>query len=179
MIMFSIIPISYPIPLQKWSAKDNLQYTTLPELYHNLGHNVYISTKNLLWKLNPYAEPNAGLCKGFHNDPSAEFVTNHERTHGLTTGYRIYPVIYYNPQFLPELAGCLIYDVTSLSRTPSDEDIKNSFQHIFAQYPEIPIKKLQYTQIKNRETRYVSRPIDLSHVRYYLFMQDLFMLILR
>ena len=63
-------------------------------------------------------------------------------------------MIYYKPQFLPELADCLVYDVTSISRTPSDEDIKNSFQHIFAQHPDITIKKLQYAQIKNRETPY-------------------------
>jgi hypothetical protein len=160
---------------QPWGGLgDNLQFTTLPELYYNLGHNVYISTKNvcrnpeiydLIWKMNPFvkgisdAEPNVGSCKGFDNNPSFDYVTNHERTHGLTDGYRIYPVIYYKPQFLPELADCLVYDVTAISVIPSDENIKKSFQHIFAQHPNIPIKKLQYTQIKNRETPYFSHDI--------------------
>jgi hypothetical protein len=172
---------------QPWGGLgDNLQFTTLPELYYNLGHKVYISTKNayrnpeiydLVWKMNPYvegvsdAEPNAGLCKGFDNNPSFDFVTNHERTHGLTAGYRIYPVIYYKPQFREELADCLVYDVTSISRTPSDEDIKNSFQHIFAQHPDITIKKLQYAQIKNRETPYFSH--DTYTVQSIFHMCDI------
>ena len=158
---------------QPWGGLgDNLQYTTIPELYYDLGHKVYISTKNvyrnseifdLIWELNPYidgqsdAEPNAGSCINLDNNPSIEFVTNWEIAHGLTNGYRKYPVIYYEPQFIPELADCLVYDVTAISSgNPSDENLKNSFERIFAKYPGITIKKLKFAKINNRETSYFS-----------------------
>jgi hypothetical protein len=173
---------------QPWGGLgDNLQYTTLHELFYNLGYKVCISTRNvyrnpeiydLVWKFNPYVEdlsdddPNAGSCKDFDNNPSFEYVTNMERAHGLTNGYRKYPVIYYEPQFIPELADCLVYDVTAISSgNPSDENLKNSFEHIFAKYPEITIKKLQFAKINNRETPYFSH--DTYTVQSIFHMCDI------
>ena len=92
---------------------DNLAYTTLPELYSQLGHKVYISSKNayrnnqiydLVWKLNPYVEGISDLPQnaGISRTPiggDTQFIKRVELGHGLTNGYRKYPVIYYKPKY--------------------------------------------------------------------------------
>lgn len=153
---------------QGWGGLgDNLQFSTLPELYSGLGYKVYISDKNayrnpeiydLVWKLNPYiegisgAEPNAGGCKGYFQRPM-DFISEIEYNHGLS-GYRKYPVVYYKPTLIPELSNTLLYDLTSVSENPDDTQINFSFETVFNKYPDLSIKKLQFEKIGNKETSY-------------------------
>ena len=155
---------------QGWGGLgDNLQFSTLPELYSGLGYKVYISSKNayrnpeiydLVWKLNPYVEglsdvePNAGGCKGYFQQP-IDFISEVELNHGLK-GYRKYPVVYYKPTLIPELSNTLLYDATSIYANPEDTQINSSFQTIFTKYSDLPIKKLQFEKINNKETSYFS-----------------------
>ena len=150
---------------QSWGGLgDNLQFSTLPELYSKLGYKVYISKKNayrnkeiydLVWGLNPYVEgvsdmePNIGECRGVA-DITYDFIKNVELKNGLTNGYRKYPVIYYKPKLIQELSNCLLYDLTSITMYPKDTPIKLSFESIFNKYPELSIKKLVFEAIPNR-----------------------------
>ena len=152
---------------QPWGGLgDNLQYSTLPKLYSELGCDVYISRTNayrnpeiydLVWKLNPYVKgetdepPNAGACRPlqFVTD---QFITNIERSHGLLHGTDIYPSIYYTPTKIPSLENTLIYDITSISSAYSDEYINRSFTQIFEKYPECDKKKIIFRNISNRAT---------------------------
>ena len=159
-----IIVISQP-----WGGLgDNLQYSTLPELYSTMGYKVYISSTNsyrnpeiydLVWKLNPYVSgvldspPNSGACRGYRSLPSG-FTTSVELAHGLTNGYRIYPMIYYQPKLIPELSNCILYDSKTISSCPQDDTIKNSFESIFQKYPELDVKKIEFCNISNRDTPY-------------------------
>ena len=147
---------------QPWGGLgDNLQYSTLPKLYSELGCDVYISRTNayrnpeiydLVWKLNPYVKgetdepPNAGACRPlqFITD---QFITNIERSHGLLHGTDIYPSIYYTPTKIPSLENTLIYDITSISSAYSDEYINRSFTQIFDKYPECDKKKIIFRNI--------------------------------
>ena len=154
---------------QSWGGLgDNLQYTTLPELYSKLGHKVYISTKNavrnqeiydLVWKLNPFIsgtsdlEPNAGECIPYVNK-GEDFVTAWEHVHGLFNGFRKYPVIYYKPKLIPKLINCILYDSTSVSVVSPDILIQPSFQAVFDKYPDSTILKLEFTNYKNRDLPY-------------------------
>jgi hypothetical protein len=163
-----IVILSHP-----WKGLgDSLQFSTLPELYSKLGYKVYISSKiqyqnsqvfDLVWKLNPYIEgvsdmePNIGACKGFHSNLSSDFITNIELNHGLTNGYRKYPVVYYTPKLIPELSNTLLYDSTSYSGREghTDDVINPSFKSIFAKYPEASIKKIEYeSNVQNRDLPY-------------------------
>jgi hypothetical protein len=154
---------------QSWGGLgDNLQFSTLPELYSKNGYDVFISTMNayrnpeiydLVWKRNPFVKgimdepPNAGECRGVDGS-SGNFITNIEQAHGLFNGNRIYPTIYYKPTVIPELANYLLYDATSISTTPSDNQIETSFNSVFAMHPNLKIKKIQFSRIMNRDLPY-------------------------
>jgi len=154
---------------QPWGGLgDNLQFSTLPELYSSLGYKVYISSKNayrnpeiydLVWKLNPYVngisdlEPNAGSCKGYFMT-SEDFITQIEKMHGLS-GYRKYPVVCYKPKLIPELSNSLVFDTTSISTKPNDNQIKPSFESIFNKYPELIKTKIEYEKINNKDSSYL------------------------
>ena len=168
---------------QSWGGLgDNLQFTTLPELYSQLGCKVFISTKNsvrnqeiydLVWKLNPFIsgtsdlEPNAGECVPYQNK-GIDFITAWEINHGLYNGFRKYPVIYYKPKLIPELTNCILYDSTSTSVNPPDALIKPSFEAVFNRYPNTPVKKLQFVNFKNRELPYFNHEKYMIHSIYDL-----------
>lgn len=155
---------------QPWGGLgDNLQFTTLPELYTKLGYKVYISSKNvyrnpeiydLVWKFNLYVEgisdleTNAGSCRGY-NDSHMDFISEIELNHNLE-GYRKYPVIYYTPKFISDLSNSLVFDITSISSNPNDSQIKSSFESILNKYTELPKIKIEYEKINNRNLSYLT-----------------------
>lgn len=154
---------------QPWGGLgDNLQFSTLPELYAQLGFDVYISSANayrnpeiydLVWKHNPYVKgvadlpANAGSCMFGGEAPTADYMTNIELGHGLTHGYRKYPVIYYTPTIVSELADVLLYDTTSITQAPSEESVRASFESVFSKHPGVPIHRLEFSKIGNRPVR--------------------------
>jgi len=154
---------------QPWGGLgDNLQFSTLPKLYSEAGHDVYISSKNmyrnleiydLVWKLNPYvkgimdAEPNAGECKGYHLwGGDTQFIKNIEQMHGFHHSSNKYPIIYYTPKKIESLSTTVIYDMTSISSAYSDDFILERFTTVFRQYPECTPKKVVFKNIHNRAT---------------------------
>lgn len=153
---------------QPWGGLgDNLQFSTLPQCYSELGYNVYISRNNvcrnpeiydLVWKLNPYVKgisdlpPNAGSCKGFNIFNTENCIKNMELTHGLDNGSNKYPVIFYKPKQIAELENTLIYDITSISSTYSDEFVKSTFGSLFKKYPQLKRKIIRFKGIENRLT---------------------------
>jgi hypothetical protein len=159
---------------QSWGGLgDNLQFSTLPELYSKNGYDVFISTINayrnpeiydLVWKSNPFVKgisdepPNAGECRGVYGN-TGNFITNIEQAHGLYNGYRIYPSVYYQPTVIPELANCLLYDATSISTTPTDNQIETSFNHVFAMHPTLKIKKIEFSRVANRNLPYFNHEV--------------------
>jgi hypothetical protein len=169
---------------QPWGGLgDNLQFTTLPRLYTELGYNVYISKDNvyrnpeiydLVWKLNPYVKgisdlpSNAGACKGFNIYNPINCMQNMELTHGLSNGTTQYPEIYYKPKILPEFKNTLIYDVTSIASSYSDEFIKNCFTSVFNKYPELKRKLIRFKKINNRMTPHFDDDIiEISSIFEY------------
>ena len=153
---------------QPWGGLgDNLQFSTLPKLYSEMGHDVYISSRNtyrnleiydLVWKLNPYvkgiidSEPNAGECKGYQIGEDTQFIKNIERMHGFHNSPNKYPIIYYKPKRIESMATTVIYDMTSISSAYSDDFILERFTAVFAQYPESTVKKIVFKNIHNRAT---------------------------
>jgi hypothetical protein len=151
---------------QPWGGLgDNLQFSTLPRLYTELGYNVYISDKNvyrnpeifdLVWKINPYIKgissltPNAGSCKEFKIFQEDNCIKNMELTHGLYNGNSYYPEIYYNPKILNEYSDYILYDTTSISIKLSDDFIKTKFKLIFDKYPNLKRKLIVFKNINNR-----------------------------
>jgi len=129
--MNKVIIISQP-----WGGLgDNLQFSTLPELFHNKGCHVYISENNqvrnheifdLVWKQNPYIKgiitDSEGMLVGSSMQdkwpPESQneyFMHRVEIAHGFT-GTNFYPKIYYNPSYIPELSNNIIIDLTGSSQ---------------------------------------------------------------
>jgi hypothetical protein len=119
---------------QPWGGLgDNLQYSTLPELFSKNGYVVYISKNNvtrdteiydIVWGGNPYIKgivnlkPNAGECKNVFWPPASNneyFIHRIEISHGLKKT-NFYPKIYYIPNYLQEFSNDVIIDLTGTSQ---------------------------------------------------------------
>ena len=118
------------IIFQPWGGLgDNLQFSTLPELYHSQGFKVYISNDNahrnneiydLVWDKNPYVHgkkdgiSNAGLCKEQYWPPECDnewFIHRIEIAHGFPRT-NFYPKIYYDTKNIPSLKETFVVDIT-------------------------------------------------------------------
>ncbi len=119
---------------QPWGGLgDNLQYSTLPELFSKKGYNVYISIHNkvrnqeildLVWGYNPYIKGisdeanNAGECNNrfWPPDEQNEYSIHRiEISHGFEKT-NFFPKIYYNPNIIKELNNDILIDLTGSSQ---------------------------------------------------------------
>jgi len=112
---------------------DNLQFSTLPRRFTELGHKVYLSDKcafrnpeiqTLCWLDNPYIlgetdQPsNCGDAHGLvirHSEHG--FLYDWEVAHNLPAPYSKYPEIYYVPKTIKEVENNILLDVTGTSAT--------------------------------------------------------------
>jgi hypothetical protein len=125
---------------QPWGGLgDNLQFSTLPERFAELGLPVFISDRNatrnreihdLVWACNPYIRgvsplpPNAGSCRGealAGLPPLTNFISRVEESHGLAPR-NLLPKLYYAPASRPDVADLVLIDVRSTSvRSPASQ----------------------------------------------------------
>lgn len=117
---------------------DHSVWTTLPERFANLGHDVYLDKDNrasnpeifdLLWKRNPYIKglsdrkPNAGYVRQglfyvIANElPGYRSIEAVERAHGLPPPYSMAPRIYYEPKpfIMTDLSDAVLLDFSAVS----------------------------------------------------------------
>ena len=119
---------------QPWGGLgDNLQFSTLPEMFSKLGYEVYISDKNayrsveifdLVWKLNPYIKgisnesPNIGDIGTYQRVHSQKsIIYNQESCHGINAENEI-PKIYYIPKIINEFQDKIFVDLSAKSSLP-------------------------------------------------------------
>jgi len=116
---------------------DNLQFSTLPELYVKKGHNVYIEGSayfrnkeiyDFVWGNNPYiegkrlGERNAGdIPRIKYKNVTGSHIRNWEIAHGFK-GENDYPKVYIHPSFIPGYENIILIDVTVIS-TLYDSDV--------------------------------------------------------
>ena len=112
---------------------DNLQFSTLPELFSKQGYDVYIHSNNavrnkeiedLVWNKNPFikgkinGEPNIGPHiwdkSSIKQIPENSFIETMELRHGLEKTNK-YPKIYYEPKILENLNNKTIIDINAIS----------------------------------------------------------------
>jgi hypothetical protein len=126
---------------QPWGGLgDNLQFSTLPEKFSQLGYEVYISNKNayrnseiidLVWKLNPYVKGisneqfNIGDTSTYRRIHSGKsIIYNQEACHGIEPENEI-PKIYYKPKKINEFKDVVFVDLSAKSSIPvKPEDCK-------------------------------------------------------
>jgi len=131
-------------------------YSTLPERFAELGHDVYLDQDNLarnpeiidlIWAKNPHIKgtsdkkPNAGYCKqGLFYDIAGKFpigsIEAMERAHGLLPPYSIAPRIYYEPQpFMIDLSQAVLADFSAISSSISGQGISDMLLQMNNRFP--------------------------------------------
>jgi hypothetical protein len=157
---------------QPWGGLgDNLQFSTLPELYHSLGYKVYISYDNahrnpeiydLVWGKNPYVSgkklepPNAGSCRSDYWPTDSEnewFLHRIEIAHGFNRSSD-YPKIYYCPIIRSNLSDTVIVDITGFSQVYAIEkyyEFFNKIQNVIQENT----NKIKIISFKNMPTMFL------------------------
>ena len=152
---------------QPWGGLgDNLQFSTLPELFSGIGYNVYISSENvvrnpeifdLVWKLNPYVKGVITNDKGHvigstmqyrwppesHNEYSMHRI---EIAHGFPKT-NFYPKIYFSPTYLPDYSNDTIIDLTGSSQVYELEKYKEYIDY-FVPLVKSKVKIVLFEKIK-------------------------------
>ena len=160
---------------------DNLQFSTLPELYSSFGHDIYIHSDNavrnegiddLVWKKNPFIKGRKNLpvnagefpwVQNQHINPLTNtFIEIMEMRHGLPPT-NIYPKIYYNPVLIEDLKDTTLIDFNAVSRL---NDRKNKSNILYSQAADLieekdlkNVKILEYSSLSNpHENMWESTP---------------------
>jgi len=122
--------INNKVLYQPWGGLgDNLQYSTLPRRFAELGIDFFISNKNtyrnreiyeLVWGLNPYVKGissenfNSGDITFNIVDTNKSIIYNQEYSHGLEPINEI-PEIYYKPNYIDIVKDIILVDWNSIS----------------------------------------------------------------
>lgn len=112
---------------------DNLQFSTLPELFSKQGYDVYLHLNNavrnkeiedLVWNKNPFIKgkingianigPHIWEKSSIKQIPENSFIETMELRHGLEKTNK-YPKIYYEPDILENLKNKTILDINCIS----------------------------------------------------------------
>lgn len=164
---------------------DQLQFSTLPELFTQAGYDVYISEecnyrnleiKDLIWRTNPYV-------KGFKEAPAqighpipmkqvtSSIVSNWELAH-FGKIFNKYPKLYYRPKILPRIANKVLLDLSAGSDPYNEEVLRAAVTAKLAGVPREDIVQIAFQRdisqphngtvsvyMKNEYTTYVVRSI--------------------
>jgi hypothetical protein len=119
----------YVIGQQCGGLGDNLQFSTLPELLTKHGHEVFVSSKNVLrnsqtkklvWEMNPYVsgftddDANLGWNPIYPTPMIYNLVSVWEKAY-LGKIFNIYPKIYYNPCLRGDFVGKTILEFNTVT----------------------------------------------------------------
>jgi len=161
---------------------DHLQFTTLPEIFTNLGHEFYISDKSmfrsqeiydLVWKTNPYCKgitsenancghlDNWGVNNPVVFDKTISMHQNIEKLYGVNSNYN-YPKIYNTPKNLPEYNDYIVLDLNAFSVA----DYSHNIEVIMNYIETLRGKKVIYVL---SESSYGRSIIDISYLNDYNF----------
>jgi hypothetical protein len=175
---------------QPWGGLgDNLQYSTLPERFAELGYDFYISEKNvyrnpqiygLVWGKNPYvkgisSEPdNVGSCVPFVPHYAGKTrIYNWEYCHGLEPKNEL-PKIYYQPTVIESLTEAILVDFSGYTswEVPDhlDEILKENFGDRKIVIPTSEYFHRQYQGLKHdekMECKTIFEYCDMIHSCYY------------
>ena len=140
---------------------DNLQYSTLPELFALSGYQVWVSAHNkarnpeiskLVWGRNPYVcgispEPgNIGepVCSksDVFGDLGVPFIGRIERAHGFK-GLGRFPKVYHTPPTVPAVQDRILIDLGSTSVGGGAEKLINYVNFVVVKYKYRPEDLLQ------------------------------------
>jgi hypothetical protein len=156
---------------------DHLAFSTLPEIFTNLGYDFYINEKSsfrsqeiydLVWGTNPYVKgltsenancghiPNWGVNIPVEFDKSLSIHSNIEKIYGINPTNN-FPKLYYKPNNLKEYNDYVLIDLNASSVADHSHDINVILNHIDFLKDEKLICVLP-------ESSYGRTVVDLSHI---------------
>lgn len=164
---------------QPWGGLgDNLQFTTLPKLYHEKGIDFYLSSQNayrnseiyeFCWKNNPYVKgisdhsPTIGS-----NVPDLPFglidniISSAEVRHGFPATNR-YADVYYQPKLIDELKDKSIVDLSAATLFNVGIDKYYRMDNLFDIVSEtVPQKDTMFIQFANVDFSYLSAEFEFE-----------------
>ena len=142
---------------------DNIQLSTLPELFTNAGYDVYIwdqtyfrnvGIKELVWGSNPFIKGeksgvcNAGDTPGRHRPVHPNPISNWEVLHGFSPT-NLFPKVYYKPQSIKNLENTFLVDLSSISSTYDLEIVRNVCKNLSENFPGKRFCHVQFKQDLN------------------------------
>lgn len=163
---------------------DHLSFTTLPEIFSNIGYEFYINDKSsfrsqeiydLVWGTNPYVKgltamngncghlPNWGVDGTVEFDKSLSMHSNIEKIYGFTP-INNFPKLYYNPNNLTEYNDYVLIDLNASSVADHSHDIGIIINHISSLKNEKLICILP-------ESSYGKSIVDLKTIENVIYIQ--------
>jgi hypothetical protein len=146
---------------------DNLQFSTLPEMFSKQGKKVYVWSQSyfrnqeifdLVWGKNPYilgikdGEWNAGDAPVIgHKNITGNCISNWEILHGLEPT-NLYPKIYYTPSKIEGLENTMLVDLSSIS-TVYDNEISEHVKKFQLENPNLTFRYVRFMKNLNPPKR--------------------------
>lgn len=175
--------MSYVVLSQSWGGLgDNLQLSTLPELFTDKGIDVYLSTHNvyrnnntdikrMVWDENPFIkgtidEPGSIGQNYYHKiqegKAGSNIIKKWEIAHGFNIGdnYK-QPKIYYKPKVISDVANKVIADFTAIS-TYGKYNLQKIKRYISENYT-----KDELFIIKNKNGLFSNSHVETSNIIEY------------
>jgi hypothetical protein len=164
---------------QPWGGLgDNLQFTTLPRLYHERGEEFYISSHNqyrneeiyeFCWKNNPYVKgiinqyPTIGAsAPDVQKGVTDNIVSAAEIRHGFSGSGR-YPEIYYEPNVIDEMADKILVDLSAHTLINNGLDKFYNVETLFDLVDtSVPRENVRFVTFKNVDIPYLSGGFDFE-----------------
>ncbi len=160
---------------------DSLQFSTLPELFSEAGHNVYVwdkayfrnpEIKELVWDLNPYIKGtkpgtwNAGDTPETWKVLHSSCISNWEMLHGFEPTNRL-PKIYYKPNHLISYGDVVLIDLSSISTVYDIDALTARVREI--KKDKFPDKKIVQVTFKKDLNCYIAPPGRTTTDRVFNF----------
>jgi len=149
---------------QPWGGLgDNLQFSTLPELYHNIGVSFYVNENNvcrnpeitkLVWETNPYfkgytnEEPNCGSNIKY-TPIFGNLILDWEKLHGFIPKNTA-PKLYYKSNIIELLRNKIVLSLQSISAEIDELELFNKIKRYLIDYNYNDIILLKYKNDVNK-----------------------------
>jgi len=146
---------------------DNLQFSTLPELYAKKGFDVYVPEGfyfrnqeicDLVWGHNPFVK---GVKKGVwnagdtpeigHKVLNSNCISNWELLHGFKPTNK-YPKVYYSPNKIENLNNTILIDLTSISTNYNAERVNKEVEKVKLSFPDKRFRTISFKKNLNPAT---------------------------
>lgn len=160
---------------------DSLQFSTLPEIFSDLGYDVYLAhdttfrndeIKELVWDMNPYIKGQKNVKWTLGDTPGrvyenlhGEFIKNWEALHGIEP-VNIFPKIYYQPNRVDNIDGLI--DIASISVKYDVDELVRSIKKYINEYhsgSNFKIVSNKFYPIKNH---YDFEIMEVDNLKHYV-----------